>query len=74
MIASRKSDQFALRLSDGLRDHIKKAARKAGRSMNTEINMALERVYAAPAAATGAGFADATPAAALNPADVGSVG
>jgi len=74
MIAARGDKQIALRLPMDLRDRVKAGARQSGRSMNSEILFHLERVFAAPAAATGAGFADTTPAAALNPADVGSVG
>jgi hypothetical protein len=42
----RGSDQFALRLPDGLRDRIKAAAERAGRSMNAEIVRALEKEFA----------------------------
>ena len=65
MIAGRNSDQFSLRLPDGLRESIKTAAREAGRSMNTEIIMTLERAYRS-AAATGEGLVNRAPAAALN--------
>lgn len=36
------SDKFMLRLPDGMRDRIKRAAEKNGRSMNAEIVQALE--------------------------------
>ena len=38
----RDSDQFALRLPDGMRDIIKASAQKNSRSMNAEIIVALE--------------------------------
>ncbi len=38
-------DQFMLRLPDGLRDRVKDAAEKNGRSMNAEIVQLLEREY-----------------------------
>ena len=41
----RGSDQFMLRLPDGMRDRIKTAAEKSGRSMNAEIIHALEIIY-----------------------------
>lgn len=41
----RGSDQFQLRLPDGMRDRIKAASDKAGRSMNAEIVAALEQAY-----------------------------
>ncbi|NEH85293.1 Arc family DNA-binding protein [Rhizobium leguminosarum bv. trifolii] len=41
----RGSDQFPLRLPDGMRDRIKDAADKNGRSMNAEIVAALEEAY-----------------------------
>lgn len=40
---SRGSDQFPLRLPDGMRDRIKESAEAAGRSMNAEIILRLER-------------------------------
>lgn len=42
----RDSDQFALRLPDGMRDKIKASAEENGRSMNAEIVFALERYFA----------------------------
>lgn len=42
IVASRGSDQFALRLPDGLRDQIKADAAANGRSMNAEIIARLE--------------------------------
>lgn len=41
----RGSDQFPLRLPDGMRDRIKAAASDNGRSMNSEIVAALEEKY-----------------------------
>ncbi|WP_315855513.1 Arc family DNA-binding protein [Rhizobium leguminosarum] len=46
--AGRGSDQFPLRLPDGLRDRIKVAAERGGRSMNTEIVRALELAFPKP--------------------------
>lgn len=43
----RKSDQFQLRLPNGLRDRIKAYAEPHGRSMNAEIVRVLEREYPA---------------------------
>lgn len=40
--AGRGSDQFMIRLPDGMRDRIKAAAEKHGRSMNAEVVYALE--------------------------------
>lgn len=40
--AGRGSEQFMLRLPDGMRDRIKASAAKEGRSMNAEIVNALE--------------------------------
>jgi hypothetical protein len=42
IIASRGTDQFALRFPDGLRDQIKADAEANGRSMNAEIVARLE--------------------------------
>lgn len=41
----RGSDQFPLRLPDGMRDRIKSAADENGRSMNAEIVAALEKAF-----------------------------
>lgn len=46
---SSKQDQFALRLPDGLRDRIKSHAKANSRSMNTEVILALEAAFPAPA-------------------------
>ena len=46
--AGRGSDQFPLRLPDGLRDRIKAAAERNGRSMNVEIVRVLEREFPEP--------------------------
>lgn len=46
--AGRGSDQFPLRLPDGLRDRIKRTAEGNGRSMNAEIVDALEQAYPDP--------------------------
>lgn len=43
--AGRGSDQFMLRLPEGMRDRIKFAADSNGRSMNAEIVSALEAAY-----------------------------
>ncbi|MGV6875946.1 Arc family DNA-binding protein [Pseudochelatococcus sp. B33] len=51
MIASRKDDQFSLRLPAGLRDRVKERANANGRSMNSEIIHHLERALAQPASA-----------------------
>ncbi|NKJ03451.1 Arc family DNA-binding protein [Rhizobium sp. SG741] len=45
---SRASDQFIVRLPDGLRDRIKSAAEANNRSMNAEIVATLEEAYPAP--------------------------
>lgn len=42
-VPSRGSDQFQLRLPDGMRDKLKEAADQAGRSMNAEIVARLDR-------------------------------
>ena len=44
----RGSDQFPLRLPDGLRDRIKASAEAHGRSMNAEIVRVLEEKYPEP--------------------------
>lgn len=62
MIVGRGSAQVALRLPQNLRDRIKWAAQAAGRSMNTEIAMALERAFPALTAA-GEGLQASAPAA-----------
>ncbi len=41
----RGSDQFPLRMPDGMRDRIKKSAERHGRSMNAEIVHALEMYF-----------------------------
>lgn len=45
---SRTSDQFIVRLPDGLRERIKTAADVSNRSMNAEIVATLETAYPAP--------------------------
>ncbi|MEP9376192.1 Arc family DNA-binding protein [Aquabacter sp. CN5-332] len=60
------ADKIMLRVPDGMRERIKAAAADSRRSMNSEIVFHLERALPAPSAATGAGFADTTPAAAQN--------
>ncbi len=45
-IAGRGSDQFPLRLPEGMRDRIKAAAEQSSRSMNAEIVKRLERTLA----------------------------
>ncbi|WP_442792860.1 Arc family DNA-binding protein [Rhizobium sp. SL86] len=42
---TRRSDKFPLRLSDGLREAIKRSATENGRSMNSEIVFRLTRAY-----------------------------
>ena len=44
-LVGRGSDQFILRLPDGLRDRIKAAASKNYRSMNSELIAQIERLY-----------------------------
>ncbi len=46
--ATRGSEQFHIRLPDGLRDRIRLAAEQAGRSMNAEIINTLSEAYPAP--------------------------
>lgn len=46
--AGRGDDQYMVRFPPGLRDRIKEAAWKKGRSMNSEIIATLEREYPAP--------------------------
>jgi hypothetical protein len=53
----RGSDQFPLRLPDGLRNRIKGAADRNGRSMNAEIVRALEIAFPEPVS-VGARLAD----------------
>ncbi|WJR66943.1 Arc family DNA-binding protein [Neorhizobium sp. CSC1952] len=60
-LATRASEQFALRFPAGMREQIREVADKHGRSMNSEIVIALS---AHLAAATGGKFGDPTPAAA----------
>lgn len=48
MKPGRGSDQFPLRLPEGMRERIKDRAEKNGRSMNAEILAVLEREYPAP--------------------------
>lgn len=43
--APQTQDKFVLRLPDGMRDKIKAAAEKSGRSMNAEIVAALGKAY-----------------------------
>lgn len=45
-VPSRGSDQFMLRLPQGMRDRLKDAADENGRSMNSEIVSRLERTFA----------------------------
>lgn len=60
-LAGRASHQFALRFPDGMRDRLRRMADGNGRSMNSEIIIAL---YAHMSAATGEGLANSAPAAA----------
>jgi len=46
--AQRGSDQFQLRLPEGMRDRIKLAAEQSGRSMNAEILATLAEAYPPP--------------------------
>jgi hypothetical protein len=46
IVSSRGSDQFPIRLPDGVRDEIKRAAKASGRSMNSEI---VSRIISPPA-------------------------
>lgn len=50
-VPSRGTDQFNLRLPDGMRDEIAERAEGAGRSMNTEIVVALQAWLAGPTTA-----------------------
>jgi hypothetical protein len=50
-IPSRGSDQFNLRLPEGMRDRIAEVAKANGRSMNSEIVARLESSFDAPAGA-----------------------
>lgn len=45
---SSKQDQFVLRFPDGMRDLIKEAAERNGRSMNAEIAARLESSFRTP--------------------------
>ena len=49
MKTGRLSENFNLRLPDGMRDRIKDAAARNNRSMNAEIVATLEEAYPAPA-------------------------
>ena len=49
-VASRGSDQFPVRMPDGLRDRIKASAANEHRSMNSAIIAALEAAFPAEAA------------------------
>lgn len=51
MIAAKHADQYPVRFPPGLRDRVKAAAQSAGRSMNTEIVMILERALSGEEAA-----------------------
>jgi hypothetical protein len=51
--ASRKADQFIVRLPDGLRDELKTLARARHRSMNGQVVVMIERGLAAEKAALG---------------------
>lgn len=55
----RGSDQFPLRLPDGMRDQIKEAADRNGRSMNAEIVARLEASFTASASVTHSTLAEA---------------
>ena len=43
--AGRGSDQFVVRLPDGMRERIKRSAEASGRSMNAEIVSVLEAAF-----------------------------
>ncbi|OWJ72511.1 hypothetical protein CDV50_04885 [Haematobacter massiliensis] len=45
MPPSKSSDQFVVRLPDGMRDAIKEAAAQEGRSMNAQIVQHLRAIY-----------------------------
>lgn len=45
IVASRGSDQFPVRLPEGMRDKIKSEAEKNGRSMNSEVVARLEASF-----------------------------
>lgn len=59
---------FGLRMPPAIRRLVKRAAKVNGRSMNSEINYQLGRIYGEAEAATGERFGDTTPAAAENTA------
>lgn len=48
MVASRGSDQFQLRMPEGMRARIKELAEENRRSMNSEIVVVLERAIFDP--------------------------
>lgn len=66
MIAAKHADQYPVRFPPGLRDRVKAAAQSAGRSMNTEIVMILERALASAAATTEGSLQAHTSAVALD--------
>lgn len=49
MTTGRDSDKFMLRLPDGMRERVRSAAQRNGRSMNAEIVATLDKKYPAPA-------------------------
>ena len=66
MYPSQTADRFIVRMPNGLRDQLRDIAASNRRSMNSEIVLMLERALASAAATTGASFAGATPAVALD--------
>lgn len=55
MVVNKNGDQFPLRLPNGMRDAIKDAAVKNGRSMNSEIVYQLGQVFEAQPIINGKG-------------------
>lgn len=62
-------DKVIIRLPDGMRDKIQKAAKLNCRTMNAEIVFHLLREFPQEAATTGAEFGDRTPVEAGNTTD-----
>lgn len=64
--AGRACDQFSLRFPEGMRERIKTAAKKNGRSMNSEIIHQLACAYSVAKQETGEEFADTAPVSMSN--------
>lgn len=61
---SQKLDQYVVRFPYGLREQVKRNAKRNHRSMNAEIIFHLERALASSEAVEGEGLATDTPSAA----------